>query len=49
VRILSKPLVEMPRFVAFAKGDSRAAQFNAALARLQQNGKLQTIYNHWQQ
>lgn len=49
VRILPKPLVEMPRFVAFAKGDSRAAQFNAALARLQQNGKLQTIYNHWQQ
>lgn len=49
VRILPKPLVEMPRFVAFAKGDSRAAAFNAALVRLQQNGRLQSIYGRWQQ
>ena len=49
VRILPKPLVEMPRYVAFAKGDSvRAKQFAAALERLRQNGKLDQIYQRWQ-
>ena len=49
VRILPKPLVEMPRYVAFAKGDSvRAKQFAAALERLRQNGKLDLIYQRWQ-
>jgi polar amino acid transport system substrate-binding protein len=49
VRILPKALVEMPRYVAFAKGDSvRAGQFAAALERLRQNGKLDLIYQRWQ-
>lgn len=49
VRILPKPLVEMPRYVAFAKGDSvRAGQFAAALERLRQNGELDLIYQRWQ-
>ncbi len=48
VRILSKPLVEMPRYVAFAKGDrARADLFAAALERLRQAGTLQTIYQRW--
>ncbi|KUM03634.1 amino acid ABC transporter substrate-binding protein [Chromobacterium sp. F49] len=49
VRVLSKPLVEMPRYVAFAKGDPRARQFEAALKRLQQNGALQPIFQRWSQ
>jgi polar amino acid transport system substrate-binding protein len=49
VRILPKPLVEMPRYVAFTKGDKpRAAQFSAALERLRQSGKLDAIYQRWQ-
>lgn len=49
VRILPKPLVEMPRYVAFSKGDTaRAEQFAQALQRLQQTNKLQTIYQRWQ-
>jgi polar amino acid transport system substrate-binding protein len=41
--------VEMPRYVAFAKGDStRADQFAAALERLRQAGTLDTIYQRWQ-
>lgn len=48
VRILPKPLVEMPRYVAFAKGDSaRAKQFSAALERLRQSGTLDNIYQRW--
>ncbi|HZX16718.1 MAG TPA: transporter substrate-binding domain-containing protein [Pseudomonas sp.] len=49
VHILPKPLVEMPRYVAFAKGDSgRAKQFAAALERLRQAGTLESIYKRWQ-
>lgn len=47
VRVLSKPLVEMPRYVAFAKGDPRARQFETALRKLQQNGQLQAIQQRW--
>lgn len=49
VHILFKPLVEMPRYVAFAKGDNaRAEQFSAALERLKQTGALDSIYQRWQ-
>jgi polar amino acid transport system substrate-binding protein len=49
VRILPKPLVQMPRFVAFSKGDTaRAEQFAQALKRLQQAGGLEPIYQRWQ-
>lgn len=49
VRVLPKPLVEMPRYVAFAKGDHvRAKQFAAALERLRQAGTLDAIYQRWQ-
>ncbi|PTS85778.1 amino acid ABC transporter substrate-binding protein [Pseudomonas sp. HMWF032] len=48
VRILHKPLVEMPRYVAFAKGDhARAKVFADALERLKQAGSLNTIYQRW--
>ena len=48
VHILPKPLVEMPRYVAFAKGDSaRAKQFSAALERLRQAGTLDSIHKRW--
>jgi polar amino acid transport system substrate-binding protein len=48
VRILDKPLVEMPCYVAFAKGDSvRADQFAAALEGLRQAGTLDTLYQRW--
>ena len=49
VHILPRPLVEMPRYVAFAKDDSaRAKQFSAALERLRQAGTLDNIYQLWQ-
>ena len=49
VRILAKPLVQMPRYVAFSKGDrGRADAFAAALARLKQAGALDPIYQRWQ-
>lgn len=49
VRILPKALVEMPRYVAFAKGDTaRAKQFSVALERLRQAGGLDAIYQRWQ-
>lgn len=49
VRILPKPLVQMPRFVAFSKGDTqRAEQFAQALQRVQQAGGLEDIYQRWQ-
>ena len=47
VRVLSKPLRQIPRYVAFAKDDPRARQFEGALKRAQQNGKLQTILLRW--
>ena len=47
VRVLSKPLGQIPRYVAFAKGDPRARQFEAALKKAQQNGKLQAILLRW--
>ena len=50
VRILPTPLVEMPRYVAFAKGDSaRAARFSSTLERLRQSGALDVVYRRWQQ
>ncbi len=49
VRILPTPLVEMPRYVAFKKGDrARAEVFAAALKRLQQRGALTPIVQRWQ-
>ena len=49
VRILPTPLVEMPRYVAFKKGDTARAQlFAAALKRLQQRGALTPIVQRWQ-
>ncbi|SFI91139.1 amino acid ABC transporter substrate-binding protein, PAAT family [Pseudomonas guineae] len=49
VHILAKPLVEMPRYVAFAKGDrDRADRFAAALERLRDAGTLDAIYQRWQ-
>lgn len=48
VRILSRPLTEMQRFVAFAKGDEeRARLFAEALARLRSNGTLNAIEQRW--
>ena len=49
VRLLPKPLIEMPRYVAFKKGDTaRAQRFTTALQRLQQSGRLNTILQRWQ-
>lgn len=48
VRILPRPLIQMPRFVAFAKGDSeRARIFSEALIRLRQAGTLNRIEQGW--
>ncbi|GIZ11090.1 ABC transporter substrate-binding protein [Pseudomonas sp. NCCP-436] len=48
VRILPRPLTEMQRFVAFAKGDKeRARLFAEALARLRSNGTLNAIEQRW--
>ncbi len=48
VRILPRPLIQMPRFVAFAKGDSeRARIFSEALVRLRQAGTLNRIEQGW--
>ena len=50
VRILPRPLVQMPRFVAFAKGDiQRARQFSEALVRLRKAGTLERIQQRWAQ
>lgn len=50
VRVLPRPLVEMPRYVAFGKGDKqRAQQFSAALERLRAQGKLAAIQQRWEQ
>ncbi|WP_394559610.1 substrate-binding periplasmic protein [Aquipseudomonas alcaligenes] len=50
VRLLPKPLVEMPRYVAFAKGDkARAEQFAAALKQVRASGALQKILRKWEE
>lgn len=50
VRLLPKALVEMPRYVAFAKGDTaRAQQFAQALERLRERGELEAILRKWEQ
>ncbi|TWC40114.1 amino acid ABC transporter substrate-binding protein (PAAT family) [Pseudomonas sp. SJZ079] len=48
VRILPQPLAQIPRYVAFAKGDEQRAQrFAAALQRLQSAGTLDAIFQRW--
>lgn len=48
VRVLPTPLVRMPRYVAFAKGDAvRAERFAAALERLRGSGALEAILQRW--
>ena len=50
VRILHRPLIQMPRFVAFAKGDiERARRFSEALVRLRNAGTLERIQQRWAQ
>lgn len=50
VRFLPRALVEMPRYVAFAKGDEvRSKQFSEALERLRTQGKLAAIQQRWEQ
>ena len=50
VRLLPRPLVEMPRYVAFSKGDTtRAEQFSQALERLRERGELDTILRKWEE
>ena len=49
VRALPRPLIKMPRFVTFAKGDTERAQlFSEALVRLRNTGKLDEIQRRWQ-
>lgn len=48
VRVLPRPLVEMPRFVAFEKSDAvRAERFSDALQRLQGRDALAPILQRW--
>ena len=50
VRILPRPLVQMPRYVAFAKGDqARAERFASALERVRASGELERILHKWEQ
>ena len=50
VRILPRPLVQMPRYVAFAKGDKvRAERFAEALERVRASGELDRILQQWEQ
>nr|WP_286946044.1 transporter substrate-binding domain-containing protein [Pseudomonas sp. UBA6718] len=50
VRILPRPLVQMPRYVAFAKGDKvRAERFAEALKRVRASGELDKILQQWEQ
>ena len=50
VRILPRPLVQMPRYVAFAKGDkARAERFAEALKRVRASGALDKILQQWEQ
>ncbi len=49
VRLLPTPLIEMPRYVAFAKGETQRAQrFAQALERLRKRGELATIQQRWE-
>ncbi|MEO4047889.1 transporter substrate-binding domain-containing protein [Pseudomonas sp. CAU 1711] len=49
VRMLPTPLVQMPRFVAFAKGDrKRAARFAEALEQVRASGELEAILDKWE-
>lgn len=48
IHILPTPLVQMPRYVAFAKGDkARAEVFARALERLRGDGRLDAILQRW--
>lgn len=48
VRILPTPLVQMSRYVAFAKGDKhRAERFARALEKLRADGRLQALLQRW--
>ncbi|NQD94957.1 amino acid ABC transporter substrate-binding protein [Pseudomonas sp. CrR25] len=48
VRILPRALVEMPRYVAFAKHDQQRAElFAATLQRLQRERRLDAIFQRW--
>ncbi len=48
VRILPTPLVQMPRYVAFAKGDKhRAERFARALEKLRSDGRLHALLQRW--
>ncbi len=50
VRVLPRALIQMPRFVAFAKGDTEhARQFSEALVRLREAGTLEQIQQRWMQ
>jgi polar amino acid transport system substrate-binding protein len=50
VRVLPTPLVEMPRYAAFAKGDSqRARQFGTALEKVRASGELEKILRKWEE
>lgn len=50
IRLLPTALVEMPRYVAFAKGDTaRAQQFSQALENLRERGELEAILRKWEQ
>jgi len=50
VRILPMPLVQMPRYVAFAKGDkTRAERLAEALKRVRASGELDRILQQWEQ
>ena len=47
---LPRPLVQMPRYVAFAKGDKvRAERFAEALERVRASGALDKILQQWEQ
>lgn len=50
VRVLPRALIQMPRFVAFAKDDTEhARQFSEALVRLREAGTLEQIQQRWMQ
>jgi len=50
VRILPRALVEMPRYVAFAKDDEqRARRFAAALEKVRSSGRLEQILRKWEE
>jgi len=48
VKIVGKPLAEVPRYVGFRKGDDeKAAQFEKGLEIIRQNGTLSKILARW--